>query len=150
MEILTSLPQTAFGWIGFLLAAIAAGFSAYLIYNRNKAGADDRLIGILQDTVAALEAKVDVQGREIDHLTDRLNEVMTANKTLTEALQGRDQATLAFQKELLQAATTAKETNDIAQNLEKALSKLTDLLSAHMVAMETHTAKTERPRTKNV
>lgn len=136
-EFLTSLPTSPIGWIGLTLAAIAAGFTAYLFWSRQRDGADDRLIGILKQTVDELEKKVNKQDEDIKSLVGKVDRLKYINETLTKVLQGRDEATLAFQRELLNSASTAKETNQIAQNLEKSIGRLTDLLSAHMIAMET-------------
>lgn len=140
-EFISQLPNSPIGWIGLLLAAIAGGFSAYLIYTRQKDGSDDRLIGILQKTVDELEKKVNKQDSDIQALTAKVADLKSTNDTLTKVLQGRDEATLAFQAKVLEAVTIAHETNGRSKELEKSMNKLTDLISAHIVAIETQDAK---------
>lgn len=120
-----------------MLAAIAAGFAAYLAWSRQKDGADDRLIGILKGTVEELEKKVNKQDEDIKGLVLRVAELKTTNETLTRILQGRDEATIEFQRNVMAAVSTARDTHDLAINMEKSLNKLTDLISAHIVAIET-------------
>lgn len=132
-----SLPTTFTGWVLLGIAVAGASIVAFLFYSRQRDGADDRLINILKQTVEELEKKVEAQDGDIKELTKKVNTLQTTNETLSKVLQGRDEATLAFQRELLQAASRGTETNEIAKNIEKSIGKLTDLLSAHMVAMET-------------
>lgn len=135
--LITELPNSAIGWIGLLIGAVAIGFMAYLAYNRNRDGADDRLIKILQTTVEEMEKKVDSQGEEIEELTLKVAALTTTNETLTRILQGRDENTQRFQAEVLAAVKIGGDTNEIAKRNEVSLGKLTDLISAHIVAMET-------------
>lgn len=149
---LTSLPTSPIGWIGLGIGAVATAFAAYLWYNRQKDGADDRLINILKETVDALETKVDKQKTEhdenveeltkkIDDLTVKVEELEQENGRLVEILQGRDKATLEFQKQMLQAVQLSMETNGLAKETALAIHKLTDLISAHIVAIETADGK---------
>jgi hypothetical protein len=137
MDFLTQVPNTTIGWVGLTLAVISAGFTAYLVYNRNKDGADDRLIKILKETVDTLEKRVTKQDEDIRGLTKTVTELKTTNETLTKVLQGRDDTTLTFQREVLRAVGIGVETNEIAKRNEKSLGKLIDIISAHIVAIET-------------
>lgn len=140
-EFLSQLPNSPIGWIGLTIAAIAGGAGAYVVYNRNKDGSDDRLIGILQKTVDELEKKVNKQDVDIQALTTKVADLKSTNDTLTKVLQGRDEATLAFQSKVLEAVALAHETNGTTKALEKSMGKLTDLISAHIVAIETQDTK---------
>lgn len=64
--------------------------------------ADERVIFLLKEQVAALEKKVAEQAREMKDLTLKLEALIAENKTLREVLQGRDQATLAYQQKGLE------------------------------------------------
>lgn len=145
--IISELPHTVFGWLGLLIGIVALGFLAYIFYNRNKDGADDRLIGILKETVEALEKKVDDQKKDhddqvgqltkkIDELTEKVEELDRENHTLVKVLQGRDEATLEFQKQMLEAVKIGMETNGLAKETSKRVADLIDIMSKHLVAVE--------------
>lgn len=136
-EFLSQLPNSPIGWIGLTIAAIVGGFTAYMFYNKNKDGADDRLINILKDTVDQLEEKVNKQSKDIEMLTIKLGELERENETLVEVLQGRDKSTLEFQRQMLEAMRIGMETNGLAKETAESLHRLTDLISAHIVAIET-------------
>ena len=143
-EFISQLPSSPIGWIGLVLAAIAGGFSAYIIYNRNKDGSDDRLIGILQKTVDELEKKVNKQSDDIESLTKKVDELERENETLIEVLQGRDKSTLEFQRQMLEAMRIGMETNGLAKETASSLNRLTDLISAHIVAIESQESKNNK------
>lgn len=136
-EFLSQLPNSPIGWIGLTIAAIVGGFTAYMFYNKNKDGADDRLINILKETVDQLEEKVNKQSEDIKTLTIKLDELERENETLVEVLQGRDKSTLEFQRQMLEAMRIGMETNGLAKETASSLNRLTDLISAHIVAIET-------------
>jgi len=146
-ELITSLPTSPIGWIGLALGAIACGFVAYLFYNRQRDGADDRLIGILKETVEALEKKVDDQKREhdetvgtltkkIDDLTRKVDDLERENGTLIEVLQGRDKATLEFQKQMLEAVKISMETNGLAKETASKIQDLIEIMAKHLAAVQ--------------
>lgn len=143
-EFLSQLPNSPIGWIGLTIAAIVGGFTAYMFYNKNKDGADDRLINILKETVDQLEEKVNKQSEDIKTLTIKLDELERENETLVEVLQGRDKSTLEFQRQMLEAMRIGMETNGLAKETSMSLNRLTDLISAHIVAIETQDAKNNK------
>lgn len=135
-EFISQLPNSPIGWIGLILAAIAGGFSAYLIYNRQKDGADDRLITILKETVDELEKKVNKQSTDIESLTKKVDELEKENQTLIEVLQGRDKNTLEFQRQMLEAVRIGMETNGLAKETATKLGSLIDIMEKHILAVE--------------
>lgn len=146
-DFIATLPNSPIGWIGLALAAIACGFTAYLFYNRQKDGADDRLIGILKQTVDALEKKVDDQKiehdstvltltKKIDDLTKKVDDLERENETLVHVLQGRDKATLEFQKQMLEAVKISMETNGLAKETSQKVGELVDVMMKHLEVVE--------------
>lgn len=142
-ELIASLPSSPIGWIGLVVAAIACGFAAYLFYNRQRDGADDRLIGILKETVDALEKKVDDQKiehdttvltltKKIDDLTKKVDDLERENETLVHVLQGRDKATLEFQKQMLEAVKISMETNGLAKETSQRVGELVEVMTKHL------------------
>lgn len=143
IEIIEQLPSTAIGWIGLIIAATAGGFVAYLYYNRQKDGADDRLINILKQTVDALETKVNKQSEDIEALTKKVNELERENDTLIEVLQGRDKNTLEFQKQMLDAMKIGMETNGLAKENSEKLAHLIDIMTEHLEVVRQHQEEEE-------
>lgn len=68
--------------------------------------ADERVIFLLKEQVTALEKKVAEQAKDIKDMTLKLEALIAENKTLREVLQGRDQATLAYQQKGLAVMET--------------------------------------------
>lgn len=137
-EFITQLPNSPIGWIGLVLAAIAGGFSAYLIYNRQKDGADDRLITILKETVDQLEVKVNKQSEDIEKLTKKITSMEHENEVLVKVLQGRDDQTQQFYKQAFEAMKIAHDTHNVVTTLAESIkntndnmAKLIELLSKH-------------------
>lgn len=118
-----------------MIAALAGGFTAYMFYNKNKDGADDRLINILKETVDALEEKVNKQSTDIAALTKKVDELEKENETLIEVLQGRDKNTLEFQKQMLEAVRIGMETNGLAKETAHKLGELIDTMKEHLDAV---------------
>jgi ABC-type transporter Mla subunit MlaD len=144
MQYLHALPDTVIGWVGLLIATTLAAFTAYYLYNKNKDGADDRLIGILNTTVKALEDRVNEQHEDLIKLTKKINilkqeldEYKTKNEELIKILQGRDKATLQFQQQMLEAVTLGMETNGIAKENNKRLGELMGIMKVHLETVET-------------
>lgn len=135
-EFLSQLPNSPIGWIGLTIAAIAGGFGAYMVYNRQKDGSDDRLINILKETVDALEAKVNKQSDDIEALTKKVDDLEKENGTLIEVLQGRDKNTLDFQKQMLEAMKIGMETNGLAKETATKLGELMTIMGSHLKAVE--------------
>ena len=127
----THLPNTLIGWASFVVALSFSIVLAYLAFMRQRDGADDRLIKILQGTVEELEKKVEALETEQEHLTKQVTKLQTTNDTLTKVLQGRDEATVLFQNEARQAIILGRETNEIARATNQAVKELADVLSKH-------------------
>jgi tRNA U34 5-carboxymethylaminomethyl modifying GTPase MnmE/TrmE len=76
--------------------------------------ASDSLVNTLQKTINELKTKVDLMEEEQETLIKQMLELKTINETLTKILQGRDETSLIYQKELL---AVAKETNTNVKSL---------------------------------
>lgn len=129
--------------IGIVLS-IGAVFSVVVIgglyvlglIKGKKDNEDDRLIGILQDTVTALEGKVNQQKKEHDEiltkltkeikeLSTKVDELEKENITLVKVLQGRDAETQEFYKQAFEAF---KKVDVINNNHVKLMTLLTEHL----------------------
>lgn len=132
MDFFTDVPTSLFGWVAMLIAIIGAGFAAYLAYNRNRDGSDDRLINILKQTVDALEEKVNKQSEDIEALTRKVDDLERENGTLIEVLQGRDKATLDFQRQMLETVKISMETNGLAKESHQKISELIEIMGRHI------------------
>lgn len=76
--------------------------------------ADERVIFLLKEQVAALEKKVTEQAELIRQNSLRLEALMAENKTLREVLQGRDEATMRYQSEGIK---TMQEVHEIYKKI---------------------------------
>lgn len=76
--------------------------------------ADERVIFLLKEQVAALEKKVSEQAELIRQNSLRLEGLMAENKTLREVLQGRDKTTTNYQA---QGLATMKKIEHIADQI---------------------------------
>lgn len=124
--------------------------SGILLFSKTRKGvseasnkADDRLIGLLQGQVNALEKKVTEQAALIQENSLRLEVLMSENKTLKEIFQGRDEATQKFQKLGFETMNEVvpllvKTTNETNKNVEK----LYKAIEKHLMVME-NTSKPE-------
>jgi len=108
------------------------------IRDRRKAaldGADD-VIGILKEKVQVLEDKVRDLEEERDEHTGQIRELKATNETLTKILQGRDEATLAFQREVLEAVKTIGEVQGIVCAVEKQIGTMAESIDRLSKAVE--------------
>lgn len=141
-----------FGSFTMIAAAVIAGVLVLLgvwdkaSRNRKKAitTEEDRLIQILQKTVAELSAKIASlendrdtynaetekamarQSEKIDKLEKRVIELNTENSLLLKILQGRDEQTQEFIAKVVKAVDTTSRNNEL---LEKTTSKLDAIVS---------------------
>jgi antitoxin component HigA of HigAB toxin-antitoxin module len=133
--------------IGGILAVVIVGVMYTLgLWSGKKDNADDRLIGILKETVDALQVQVDNQKKEhdetvealtkkIDTLTLKVDDLERENGTLIEVLQGRDKNTLEFQKQMLEAMKIGMETNGLAKQTSERLTELVTIMGDHLKAV---------------
>lgn len=126
---------------GVILTGVVLGI-LYIagIWKKGKDGEDDRLINILKETVDALEIKVNKQTDDIEQLTKKVDELEKENTTLIRVLQGRDDATLTFQQQMLDTIKISMETNGLAKETSTKLSQLIDVMSEHLKAVESRQA----------
>lgn len=121
--------------IGAVSALVIAGILVVIgVWKKGKDGNDDRLIKILQDTVTALETKVDAQKKEHDEILGGLNVKMTdltkkvddledENERLVEILQGRDRKTQEFYERALDSFKKVDGMSTAIADLTKALTE---------------------------
>jgi len=135
---LTTLPGIIVSIGGVIVVCVIGALYVAGLFKQKKDDADDRLIGILQETVGELEKKVDKQGKEIDELTSEVSELRKDNKRYIEILQGRDQQTQKFYEAAFESMKVSKETHSLVASLAASMTdtntniaKLIDLLSKH-------------------
>ncbi len=130
--------------LGAILAVIVAGLLYVLgLWKKGKNGEDDRLIQILQDTVNALEEKVNNQKVEYDETADELtnkidklirkvDHLEKENLTLREILQGRDEKTQLFYKKAFESMEIGVKTLVLVENMNKNHTELMKILVEHL------------------
>lgn len=134
MENLSTIIGIVISIGGVFSVVVLGGLWILGIVKGKKDNEDDRLIGILQDTVTALEGKVNQQKREHDEiLTDltakikvlgeKVDELERENTTLIKVLQGRDAQTQEFYKQAFDAFKKVDLINTNHNELMKLLSE---------------------------
>lgn len=125
VESLSQIFGTTLAFGGVLTLIVLGLLAAWGIYDKTLrdrrkeavAGADD-VIRLLKEQVDALSNRVqDLEDEQEIHIR-QITELKATNETLTKILQGRDEATLAFQREVLAAVKLGGETNEITRRVE--------------------------------
>lgn len=133
MELLFSTIPGIIMSVGGIIVVCVIGYTYVMgLLKKNKDGADDRLINILQGTVKALEEKVDKQKEDhdaevknlntkIDTLTKKVSDLESENETLVKVLQGRDEQTKKFYEAAFESMKTAKETHALVVKMAESI-----------------------------
>lgn len=143
MEFLTTIPGIIITIGAILAVVIVGGLYVVGLWKGKKDNEDDRLIGILQDTVTALEQKVDNQKKEHDEiltkltkeikdLTDKVADLENENETLVKVLQGRDEQTQVFYKKAFEAIEVGAKTHAVVEQMAKQQTELMKVLIEHL------------------
>lgn len=98
--------------------------------------ADDRLIGLLQGTVSELDRKVALLEKVNQQMQIDLTKLQTENETMKSILQGRDAATLTFQKAGVESMKRTEAILTIVTDTNRNVEKLVALLEKHFKALE--------------
>lgn len=140
-----------FGTIIAIVTLIVAGaFAVYGLWDKNARErrresdtSEDRLIDLLKKTVDELEKKVNKQTTDIETLTKQMKHLEKENETLVKVLQGRDDQTQQFYKQMLDSIKVAQSTHDTVTTLAKSvqdtvinMTKLIELLSQHLQVLD--------------
>lgn len=152
---LTTLPGIIVAWTAITTGIIAGALYVIGLIKGKKDNADDRLIGILQETVTALEKKVDEQKKEydedkkkldteknelidkVDKLTIKVDTLEKENKTLIEILQGKDEATTKFYEKAFESIEIGKQTHELVVTMSKQHAELMSMLVEHLIKKPT-------------
>jgi septal ring factor EnvC (AmiA/AmiB activator) len=106
----------------------AAAFYMLSDYNDKRKkkldASDDRLINLLQTTVAELEKKVNKQTTDIESLTKKVTALERENETLVKVLQGRDAQTQKFYEQGFESMKTTGEIYETLTRLVEGISVL--------------------------
>lgn len=136
----TTVPGIIIAVAGLIGGAVVGGLYIVSVIKGKKDNSDDRLINILQDTVTALETKVDNQKKEhdstvteltdkIDKLTDKVDHLEKENETLTKVLQGRDDKTQEFYAKAFEAIEIGNKTFALVKSLADSNTELLKILA---------------------
>lgn len=130
-------------WFGIVALAMVGIFAVYGLFIKQKKEtheegdkADDRLISLLKGTVEALEKKVaTLEGLQKIN-SQEIEELKTENEVMRKILQGKDIATLEYQKQGLQAMKDLKETLAFVSSNARSMDRLMTILTDHLEFVE--------------
>lgn len=100
-------------------------------YRKGAVEGESGLIKLLKEQNEAYKTFIAEKLKEIDHLRLEMKGLATQNKTYLEILQGRDAATLEFQKAGYATMASSAEILKIATQTNKNVEKLYQLLLNH-------------------
>jgi len=144
MEHLASqLPSTIVGWLGIITLIIVGAVAVWGVIDKTMRDrrkealeAADGLINTLKEQIETLTGRVDDLEEEQELHIKQLTELKATNELLTKILQGRDETTLAFQRQMLEAVKIGSETNSIVRNTESQIGKLTEAIGSLVNVLE--------------
>lgn len=93
---------------------------------------DDRVIILLKEQVNALEKKLKAQEEGLKVTASRLDELVKENEILKKTLQGRDEATLEFQKQGFQTMKIIPQLFEMTRDTHSNINKLIGLMEHHL------------------
>ena len=136
---------------GSLLSlVILGGFALYGLFDKTKRerktqedGVEDRLIKLLNETNQALEEKLKKQKeghdevldnltKQIQELSDKVDDLESENETLVKVLQGRDEQTQLFYKKAFEAMEIGNKTHGLVVEMNKNQTDLMKVLIEHL------------------
>lgn len=143
-NLFTTAPTTLMGWLGLITIAIFGIFALLNIFDkslnmrrRESDRVDQHLITSLQASVASLEKVIEEKSKQLTEATIKMEKLITENETLKSVLQGRDNATVEFQKEGLKAMKKADTILKIAERTSKSVERLARSIDTHLERQET-------------
>lgn len=138
------LPDTGAQWVAAISTILVGAFAIYAAFDKLKKERrkeadtiDDRLITLLKSTVDALERRVKDLEESQRQATIEMAKLRTENEVMTKLLQGRDSATIDYQKKGVEAIEMIKGTLAISQTTAKHVEDLYKLLESHFKRIPT-------------
>jgi len=137
------LPSTAKDWVEAIIICTLGGLTIWQNFFtglkgvRKEQNADnDRLISLLKETVNQLEIKVGNLDEQYTATKKEVEKLSNENAIMKQLLQGRDQATIDFQKAAMESM---KKIDALIENTGQANSdirNLSTLIQKHLSALE--------------
>lgn len=94
--------------------------------------ADDRLIGLLKNTVEELERNQQDNMRKIDELSTKVDALEKSNQMMTDIFQGRDQSTQDFQLQGFEAMKKAQQILETVNTTNRNVEKLYGVIAQYL------------------
>lgn len=95
-------------------------------------GTEDRVIKLLKTEVEELTKKVNKQTADLENLTAEVEKLKAENHTLVQVLQGKDAATIQFQKDAYMAMGQIKDLVATSKQTSESVTKLATLMEGFM------------------
>lgn len=130
------LPNSLGEWL-YLLIGVGGAIAALFSRRRKETNeTEDRLIDLLKDQVDAQDRKIKDLERAMAAHRLELDSLTQENEVMKKVLQGRDQATLEFQKQGFEAMKTASQLLAIAQTSDKKITDLMGMLGRYLQSVD--------------
>lgn len=140
---LAQLPQTLVGWAGFITLIIVGVFAVWGLFDKTLRDRRKDAVAAADDVIKALNERVDQLTNRVEELETeqavhikQIAELKATNETLTKILQGRDENTIKFQKEVGDAIKTTNGINEIIKKVERQVGTMAEAMERLAKALE--------------
>lgn len=137
-------PTAIAGWVSFISLAIMGVFAALNIFDKTRTAkvqiqnqADDRLIDILQKSIAALETRLAEAERSVKQFEIDMGKLLSENKVLTRVLQGRDDQMQEFIQRGFKTMDVVPSIMQTTLQTNENVERLAKLMERHLQVLET-------------
>lgn len=144
-SILNYVPEQLITWFtfaGFVVLGVVAiygqWFKAKDPITKEANARSSKLITVLQESVAALEKKINYQETLLNQTKMQLDQLIIENKTFREILEGRDGSTKEYQDAGRRAFKDAQEVREIVSRID---TNITSMLKQEIVETTTKQIK---------
>lgn len=138
-----AVPTAIAGWVSFVSLIVMGIFAALNIFdkartsrNQTQNQADDRLINLLQQNIAALEKRLAEAEKTIRNFEVTMSKLQAENKMLTDVFQGRDKQMQEFMARGFQTMDVVPNIMNTATQTNQNVERLAKLMERHLQYLE--------------
>lgn len=131
-------------WLVIGAAVVLGGVALYGLFDKRRGevkkeetAVEDRLIALMKQEREELNKRLDEQDDTITELEAKVDKMTHENELLVKVLQGKDEASLKFQKDAYEAMGKLNLVFELGKSTSENLGKLITLLDRRMTPTET-------------